>query len=256
MSQKRPVGTPKPNPRPLLRRRGLVGSGSPDRALLEALYRGDLALGNWDRAALWLHLWLESYPDDWPPRLWQAEILERFRKYDRARADYLRVLELRPDCPRALLGLGQVALSHRADYAEAEAYLGRYLATDPGHRDARLGMALCRYGRGDLAGAREMAQGVLADDPRHPGAALLLGSIEAEAGRDEEAVRWLRVAEAASADPQGVSYQLAQVLRRAGQTAEAERYERRFTELRDAQRALEAATRVAEREPTSADRLY
>ena len=84
----------------------------------------------------------------------------------------------------------------------------------------------------------------------------MLGSLEAEAGRDEEAVRWLRVAEAGGADPQGVSYQLAQVLRRAGQAAEADRYERRFTEVRDAQRALEAATRAAERDPTSADRLY
>jgi tetratricopeptide (TPR) repeat protein len=234
----------------------MAGNAHPDRDLLEALYRGDLAVRNGDRAALWLHVWLEHYPDDWPPRLWQAELLEQFRKYDQARADYLRVLELRPDQPRALLGVGQVALAHRGDYAEAEAYLGRYLAIDPGQVAARVGMALCRYSRGDLAGARETAQGVLAEDPRHPGAALLLGSIEAEAGRDEEAVRWLRVAEAGAADPQGVSYQLAQVLRRAGQTAEADRYERRFTELRDAQRALEAATRAAEREPTSADRQY
>ena len=106
-----------------------------------------------------------------------ARTLHPAWKFDRARADYLRVLELRPDQPRALLGVGQVALAHRADYAEAEAYLGRYLATDAGHVAARVGMALCRYGRGDLAGAREMAQGVLAEDARHPGAALLLGSI-------------------------------------------------------------------------------
>jgi tetratricopeptide (TPR) repeat protein len=233
-----------------------IGDASPDRALLETLYRGDLAIGNWDRAALWLHVWLERFPDDWPPRLWQAEILERFRKYDRARADYLRVLELRPDHPRALLGVGQIALAHRGDHAEAEAYLGRYLATDPGHVEARVGLALCRYSRGDLAGARETVQGVLTENPTHPGAALLLGSIEAEAGHDEEAARWLRVAEAGGADLQGVSYQLAQVLRRTGQASESDRYERRFTELRDAQRAVEAATRAAEREPNNADRIY
>jgi tetratricopeptide (TPR) repeat protein len=234
----------------------MVQDPKPDRALLEALYRGDVALGNWDRAALWLHIWLQDYPDDWPPRLWQAEILERFRKYDRARADYLRVLELRPDHPRALLGVGTVALAHRGDYAEAESYLSRYLATDPGHHDARLGLALCRYGRGDLAGAREGALAVLGENPSHPGAALLLGQLEAEAGRDEEAIRWLRVAEAGGADPQGVSYQLAQVLRRVGRAAEADAYERRFTELRDAQRGLEAANRAAEREPANPDRHY
>jgi tetratricopeptide (TPR) repeat protein len=234
----------------------MVQDPNPDRALLETLYRGDAAIRNWDRAALWLHIWLQDYPDDWPPRLWQAEILERFRKYDRARADYLRVLELRPDYPRALLGVGLIALTNRGDYAEAEAYLGRYLALDPGHAEARVGLALCQYGRGDLAGAREGALGVLGENPRHAGAALLLGKIEAEAGRDEEAVRWLKVAEAGGADPQGVSYQLAQVLRKAGRAAEADAYERRFTELRDARRGLEAATRAAEREPGSADRQY
>src|SRR5262245_43108696 len=46
-----------------------------DRALLEALYRGDLAARNWDRAGLWLHLWLERHSDEWAPRLWQAELL-------------------------------------------------------------------------------------------------------------------------------------------------------------------------------------
>jgi tetratricopeptide (TPR) repeat protein len=234
----------------------LVPETNADRNLLEALYRGDRAIGNWDRAALWLHAWLQDYPNDWAPRLWQAEILERFRKYDRARADYLRVLELRPDNARALLGAGQVALAHRADYAEAETYLARYLAIDPGHHDARLGMALCRYGCGDLAGARQAAEAVLAENPTHPGAALLLGSLEAEDGRDPEAVRWLKIAENAGADPQGVSYQLAQVFRRTGQTAEADRYDRRFTELRDAQRALEPATRAAEAEPNNASLQY
>jgi tetratricopeptide (TPR) repeat protein len=234
----------------------LVPESHADRNLLEALYRGDRTIGNWDRAALWLHAWLQDYPDDWAPRLWQAEILERFRKYDRARADYFRVLELRPDNPRALLGAGQVALAHRADYVEAETYLGRYLSIDPAHQDARLGLALCRYGRGDLASARQMAEAVLAENPTHPGASLLLGSLEAEDGRDQEAIRWLNVAATAGADPQGVSYQLSQVFRRTGQTVEADRYERRCTELRDAQRALEPATRAAEQESNNADRQY
>jgi tetratricopeptide (TPR) repeat protein len=234
----------------------MVRGRNPDRVALETFYRGDLAVKNWDRAGLWLHLWLEAYPDDWAPRLWQAELLERFQKYDRAREDYLRVLRARPDHPRALLGVGTCALASRADYAEAEEYLGRYLARDPAHADARVGVARCRYGRGDLAGARERAAAVLEDNPRHAPAALLLGTLEAEAGRDEEAVRWLRVAEAEGADPSGVSYQLAQALRRVGRTAEADAAHRRFTELRDARKALEAATRAAEREPRSADRKY
>jgi tetratricopeptide (TPR) repeat protein len=230
--------------------------GPPDPGVLEALYRGDLAARNWDRAGLWLHLWLESYPDEWPPRLWQAELLERFKKYDRARGDYLRVLELRPDHPRALLGVGLTALANRADYAEAEAYLGRYLARDPAHPEAALGLARCAYGRGDLEAARRGALGVLRAHPGHAGAALLLGQLEAEAGRDMEAVLWLRQAEAGGADRQAVSQQLAQVLRRLGQVGEAEGYHRRFLELREARAAVERAVRAAEREPENADLQY
>jgi tetratricopeptide (TPR) repeat protein len=234
----------------------LVRGRAPDRAVLEALFRGDLALKNWDRAGLWLHLWLEHHPDDWAPRLWQAELLERFKKYDRARADYLRVLQLRPDQPRALLGVGTCALANRADYAEAEEYLNRYLEHDRDHADARVGLARCRYGRGDLAGARERVTAVLESNPRHPGAALLLGTIEAEAGHDAEALGWVRVAEAGGADPMIVNYQLAQLLPRLGRTAEAEEALRRFTERRELLRAAETATRLAEQEPNSAERQY
>ena len=235
----------------------LVGAARPpDRPTLEALYRGDLAARNWDRAGLWLHLWLESYPDDWAPRLWQADLLAKFKKYDQARADYRRVLELRPDHPAALLGAGLVALDARADYAEAEKYLGRLLALRPGHPEATLGLARCAFGRGDLAAARKGALEVLAAHPDDAGAALLLGQAEAEAGRDEEAERWLRQAEAGGADRGAVSYLLDQVLRRLGRPEEAQVYQRRFAEWRDAKVALERAIRAAEREPKNAPLQY
>ncbi len=236
--------------------RALAQGASPDRALLESLYRGDLALRNWDRAGLWLFLWLEHYPDDWAPRLWEAELLERFQKYDRARAGYLRVLDLRPDQPRALLGVGLIALDNRADYTEAETYLGRYLVHDPRHAGARLGLARCRYGRGELPTARQAAADVLADEPHNPAAALLLGTVESEAGHDEEALWWLRQAEADGADVLNVNYELALVLRRLSRTEEAEECSRRFTARREAFRDLETALRLSGREPDSADRSH
>jgi tetratricopeptide (TPR) repeat protein len=228
---------------------GLVRGRAPDRATLEALYRGDLAIKNWDRAGLWLHLWLENNPDDWPPRLWQAELLERFKKYDAARADYVRVLQLRPDCPRALLGVGMCALENRADYLEAEEFLGRYLTHDPEHAEAGVGLARCRLGRGDLAGSRALTAAVLRSHPNHAGAALLLGTLEMEAGNDEEALVWLSAAERCGADVVSVNYQLAQLLRRTGRTAEAEAASDRFRSRRDLLRAVEEASRSAEREP-------
>ncbi len=227
-----------------------------DRELLEALYRGDLESKNWDRAGLWLHLWLEQTPDDWPPRLWQAELLERFKKYDEARADYLRVLQLRPDYRRALLGAGMCALENRADYLEAEEFLRRFLKADPDHVDARVALARCRHGRGDLAGARELAAAVLASHPNHPGAALVLGTIEAEAGNDAEAIRWLSAAERSGADIVAVNYQLAQLFQRVGRAEEAYSARARFQARRDLLRDFEAATRAAERSPRDARSHY
>jgi tetratricopeptide (TPR) repeat protein len=211
---------------------------------------------NWDRAGLWLHLWLEQSQDDWPPRLWQAELLERFKKYDAARSDYLRVLERRPGQPRALLGVGVCALESRADYAEAEEYLREYLRTDGEHVEARVALARCRYGRGDLDGARELAAAVLAGHPEHAGAALALGTIEAEAGKNEEAIRWLTAAERAGADVAAVNYQLAQVMQRVGRTSEADAARSRFQARRDLLRDVEAATRAAERTPRDAGNHY
>jgi tetratricopeptide (TPR) repeat protein len=227
-----------------------------DKALWEALYRGDLAVRNWDRAGLWLYVWLEHSPYDWAPRLWQADLLERSKNYDRARADYLRVLELRPDDPRALLKVGLIAVANRGDYDEAETYLTRCLGRDPGNAEAALGLARCAYARGNLPAARATARAVLAGDPRHAGAALLLGMIEAEAGHDEEALAPLRVAEAEGADRLSVHFQLAQVLRRLGRADEADQHARRYSELREAHRAREAATRAAEQEPHNADREF
>jgi len=229
-------------------------SPAPDPVLLETLYRADFVMRNLDRAALWLHIWLEHYPNDWMPHLWRGEIHEKLLRHDRAQADFAQVLESRPDQPQALRGLGQIALSQRTDYVEAESYFRRSLAVAPRHPDARLGLAMCRYGRGDLNDARQLAQGVLDENYTHIGAAMLLGTIEAESGNQDEALRWLRVAEKGGANPQAVCYQLAQVFRRTGQTADADRYERKFTELRDTQRAIDAATRGAQREPNNADR--
>jgi tetratricopeptide (TPR) repeat protein len=234
----------------------LAQAPAADRPLWEALYRGDLAARNWDRAGFWLYLWLERWPDDWAPRLWQADLLERFKNYDRARADYLRVLELRPDDPRALLKVGLIAVANRGDYDEAEAYLKRCLEREPGNAEATLGLARCAYARGDLPAARAGAQAVLAGNPRHAGAALLLGMIDAEAGRDEEALAPLRVAEAEGADPLRVHFQLAQALRRLGRADEADKHSRLYSELREAHRAREAAVRAAEQEPHNADRQY
>ncbi len=160
-----------------------------DKILLEAMFLGDRSVLNFTQAGQWLGLWIERYPDDWPPRVWRAALWESVGQFTRGRADWLRALEIKPDLAEPLLHLGQIALTEGSRYDEAEDYLSRYLAVRPGHPEALLGLARCARGRGDVARARELLLQLLAADPDHAGAALLLGSIENAAGNDDEALR-------------------------------------------------------------------
>jgi len=229
---------------PLRSREGLlsvVNEGQlPPTLLLEALYRGDLQAKDRNRAGLWLHLWLKKEPEAWLPRLWQAELLEHSSTYDRALADYQKVLEARPGQPRALRGVGLCALRNRADYDVAERFLRQYLEHQPDDPDAQLGLARCFYGRSDAAAAREAALKIIAAHPRHADTALLLGTIESEEGHDQEALQWARLAEEEHADTMPVSYLLSQVLRHLGDETEADKYHRQFTKIRDIRREMEA----------------
>jgi tetratricopeptide (TPR) repeat protein len=220
-----------------------------EKFILESLFKADRKSLNLQQATGWLNTWVERHPDDWHPRLWRGEILKSFTQFDQARADYQRLLELKPDHSEALLQLGLIALVGRGDYAEAQGYLERYLEQHPEHPEALLGLARCQKGRGELEAAAATARSVLEKQPGNGEAAYLLGSIEADRGRFEEALPWLKRAEAGGAEPRGTANQLGLVLRRLGKSEEASAYERKFATLNEANQKLEKALLGVLKEP-------
>ncbi len=220
-----------------------------DKFILETLFKADRGTLNLNQATVWLNVWVERYPDDWLPRLWRGELLESFAHFDEARADFLRLLELKPDHTEALLRLGLIALYNRGNYAEAQSYLKQYLEKRPDHPEALLGLARCQKGVGELDAAAATVQRVLDKQPRHGEAAWLLGSIESDRGRPKEALRWLKLAEANGADPRNTAHQLSLVLRRLGKTEEAATYARTFEDLNEANRKLEKGLLAILKEP-------
>jgi tetratricopeptide (TPR) repeat protein len=210
-----------------------------EKYVLEALFKGDRGTLNMNRATVWLNLWVERFPDDWLPRLWRGEILESFAHFEAATADFQRVLELKPGRDEALLHLGQIALLDRGRYADAQRYLGQYLVKHPDDPQALLGLARCQKGQGELDAAAATSRRILQKDAGHAEAAQMLGSIELEGGRLEEALRWLRLAERGKADEGETAHQLSLVLRRLGKSAEADAQEKRFQKIDAANRALE-----------------
>ncbi|MCI0457875.1 MAG: tetratricopeptide repeat protein [Gemmataceae bacterium] len=227
-----------------------------DRFILEALFKGDRATLNLGRAGHWLDLWIERYPQDHMALLWRGELLESFTHLDEAHADFVRLLELKPDHPQALLRLGLNALANRGNYAEAERYLGRYLEKHPDHPEALLGLARCQKGKGDLEAAAATVERLLARQPDHAEAIYLFGSLEADRGRPEEALRWLRRAASAGADARGTAHQMSLVLRRLGQSGEAAAYEEKFKTLDEVNRQLEQAMRAVRKEPRNPGLLH
>jgi tetratricopeptide (TPR) repeat protein len=95
----------------------------------------------------------------------------------RARDLFEGALHLRPDDPRAMIGLGR-ALTARRRYVEAEALYRDMEARHITPLDARLGRARIRSLQGDHAGARQFYKDVLQADP---------GSVPARLGMASEA---------------------------------------------------------------------
>ena len=100
-----------------------------------------------------------------------------------ARREYQAALDLAPDEPAALLGLGDVELRRREAGAALEAYR-RALAVQPGEADTYLRLGEAQYQLGDLAAAEAAWEQGLRLSPEHAGLRRRLERARAE-GRVE-----------------------------------------------------------------------
>ena len=125
---------------------------------LAALFKSDmLSRSKVDNAqVLFLQEFLAANPDARDVRLAYARVLVAEKRYDAARAEFRRLLELSPDNPDVLYAIGILSLQLE-DSREAEQQLKRFVT----------------LGKGELDSAR-----------------FYLGQIADQAGRTEDALRW------------------------------------------------------------------
>jgi tetratricopeptide (TPR) repeat protein len=144
-------------------------AGGPDVPLiLEALVHGHLRRLNLDRARAYADRLLELEPENVQALVWRGRIREQFGRVGPAREDYEAAVRLNPEFDPARFYLAENLLrANRAD--EAAAHLEALHARVPGNALVELARAQCRAASGDEAGARELLDAWLADNPAgHP----------------------------------------------------------------------------------------
>ncbi|HWG44326.1 MAG TPA: tetratricopeptide repeat protein, partial [Gemmataceae bacterium] len=151
-----------------------------DRAILEALYKGYRNALYLNEATTWLTVWIERYPNDWLPYLWRGDLLQSFRHFDKARADYQRLLELKADCSEAHLHLGQIALANAEESETALHHFRTYLGSHPGDAEALLGIAQCQTNLHHPEAAIATLRELLVQHPEHAAGMRLLAMREME----------------------------------------------------------------------------
>lgn len=236
-------------------RRYMANYPDQEKVILEALIHGDLQSNYLEAAHNWAALWTEHYPDDGQGWFWRGYALERGLRYDLAAEEYQRALERRPQHADTHLRLAEVLL-WKGRFDEALAHFGVYLAKDPEHATSLLGRARCQRSLGQLDAARATLEQLDAFQLEPPGALLLRGELELDADHAEEAVVWLRRAQAQTPQDREANQMLATALRRLMRVEEAEVYERNKKRIEADLRRMDELTREVVSHPDDVARRY
>jgi tetratricopeptide (TPR) repeat protein len=235
--------------------RHLRGSGPDEGIILEALVRGYLRDNFLEEAYRCATAWIDRHPADWPARFWRGQVLARGLKYDLAAEDYLRALDRKPDHAPSRLRAGEALLAS-GRYAEAAPHFRAYLQHDPRDPAALLGLARCLRSLGPPEEARACLERLFAQEPQHPGALVLRGQLGLDDDKPEEALRWLREAEAVAPRDLGGNQALATALRQLGRKQEAQEYERKKQQVEQDLQRMEKLTEEVVRRPLDAETRY
>jgi tetratricopeptide (TPR) repeat protein len=183
--------------------------------------------------------WVARYPDDWQARLYRGRALQFFAPHrDEAVAEYLRVLELRPDQAQARLWLAQL-YSAAARYQDSLHHYQVLVAAHPDDADALYGVAHCQASLGQDDEARATLNRLFVQMPGHALGLLLRAKLDLNGGAPGQALPLLRKAEAVIPYEPELVYNLALALKRLGQKDEADRYQGRLQKLAEQTALLE-----------------
>jgi tetratricopeptide (TPR) repeat protein len=219
--------------------------------VLEALAAGYLNALTLPAALDCVDRCLREQPANIPALYLRARTAERLSRPE-ALDDYRRVLELDPGHRDARLGLAELLL--RSGWAEeAEGHFAVLCRRWPEDPAARLGLARCRFHAGQADEARRLLDALVAEDPHNLGALKAQGRLALEAGRAAEAEAWLRRALPLELSDRELRHLLVRALRQQGKAEEArreqEQSDRVAADLKRLQEVLGGETSRLPRDP-------
>ena len=231
----------------------LLATDHPEaEAVFEALVAGYLRNNLLNDAHRWATAWAERFPGNWRPLYARGQVLERGLKLALAADDYREVLARDPGHAEAKHRLAQI-LVRIGRFDEARPYFEAYRETRPDDALAVVGHARClrALGRGDDALA-------LLDrflDGRDGSAALFVvrGQLDFDRERYDDALAWLRRAEALTPNDREMLQSLADVTKRLGRDEAAAAYEKRRQDVEADVRKVEALIKDALAAETARD---
>jgi predicted Zn-dependent protease len=172
----------------------LVQKNHPDSAgILEVLAKVALKQYRFPEALYSLDQLIEKDPGHVPAfvlrgRLWDAE-----RKYDEARQDFEKAVELQPDNATARLYLADTLVKLGETRLAVSHY--EYLrARPPVNPSVIVGLARCRHNLHEMEEARTLLDSLLSSDPENNAAVAEWGQVMVRSGRPAEAESRLRAA--------------------------------------------------------------
>jgi tetratricopeptide (TPR) repeat protein len=159
-------------------------------------------------------------PDSARSHVLLGDIFHQLERHDDAQAEYQKALAIAPGDPAALLGLASACLSNNNNDGAIETAKAA-LVRSPNDPELNLIVGEAMLAKNDYVGAEPSLRKALRAKPQMiPHVHALLGKIDAETGRTEQAIEELKLG--ASSDEDGaIQYLLARLYRKLGNTEAA-----------------------------------
>lgn len=165
---------------------------------------------------------------------------QSLRAREKAYADAVRLLDLDPTDTQMRRTAMNLALEI-ARFAESEEHCRALLKEQPSDRNLRLRLSQIRQNRGDDAGAGQILDELIRENPNDYGALLARGILYDQTGHPDQAIPLLRrVFDEDRSRRRTSGYQLGMALDKVGQNAEAQRVMSEVYRLQDIELATEA----------------
>jgi tetratricopeptide (TPR) repeat protein len=238
---------------PLLEQLSTVGDE--DELILEALVKGYLEAYRLPHADYWATEWIKRHPQHWQPYLYRGRAHYLNRAMGRAAADYRRALEIKPDHRQGRLWLAS-ALLLGGQFAEALPEFETYLRDDPDDPSGLLGLAGCYLELSQQKPAEEALNRLLARHPNNAAALLVRARLEMARDAPEQALSWLKKAEAVAPHEEDILNALVLACRHLGRQSEMEAYQHRLADVRKELARLDEARKQIIRNPNEVGPRY